>query len=124
MSLGRSPARDDHPDFVSLHGTGTETNDLAEASGLSQIFGPQAMPAFATKGATGHLLGAAGSVEFGLTLLALQDSVVPGTPNLTRIDPLCPVSLTERAVRHSQLKTALKVSLGFGGHVAACMIRR
>lgn len=124
MSPGQSLASDDPPDFACLHGTGTETNDLAEASGLSQVFGPQAIPAFATKGATGHLLGAAGSVEFGLTLLALRDNVVPGTTNLSTIDPACPVSLTQRLTSHSLLRSALKISLGFGGHVAGCLIRR
>ena len=117
-------ADDDHPDFVSLHGTGTETNDLAEASGLRQNFGQETPPAFASKGATGHLLGAAGSVEFGFTLLGLRDGIIPGTANLSKIDSLCPVSLTESAASQSPLQTALKLSLGFGGHVAGCLIRR
>ncbi|MCP4172357.1 MAG: beta-ketoacyl-[acyl-carrier-protein] synthase family protein [Fuerstiella sp.] len=124
MLVNHSPAIDDHPDFISLHGTGTETNDLAEASGLRQYFGQHIPPAFATKGATGHLLGAAGSVEFGFTLLGLRDGIVPGTANLSELDPDCLVSMTERTDRQSPLKTALKLSLGFGGHVAGCLIRR
>ncbi|HIE99946.1 MAG TPA: beta-ketoacyl-[acyl-carrier-protein] synthase family protein [Planctomycetes bacterium] len=124
MSLDHGHAIDDHPGFISLHGTGTETNDLAEASGLQQIFDQETIPAFATKGATGHLLGAAGGVEFGFTLLGLRDGIIPGTANLSKLDPQCPVSLTARASSQSPLKNALKLSLGFGGHVAGCLIRR
>ncbi|MDG1896766.1 MAG: beta-ketoacyl-[acyl-carrier-protein] synthase family protein [Fuerstiella sp.] len=124
MSPPQIFAGDDRPDFVSLHGTGTETNDLAEASGLSRAFGREAVPAFATKGATGHLLGAAGSVEFGFTLLGLRDSIIPGTTNLSTIDPACPISLTKTPVTNSLLTSAVKISLGFGGHVAGCLVRR
>lgn len=124
MSLDPSRAIDDRPDLVSLHGTGTETNDLAEANGLCQFFGSRTKPAFATKGATGHLLGAAGGVEFGFSLLALRDGIIPGTANLSKIDPLCPVSLTRTPITDSSLRSALKISLGFGGHVAGCLVRR
>ncbi|MCP4176087.1 MAG: beta-ketoacyl-[acyl-carrier-protein] synthase family protein [Fuerstiella sp.] len=124
MSPEYSLTTNERPDFVSLHGTGTETNDLAEAHGLQQTFGQETIPAFATKGATGHLLGAAGSTEFGLTLLALRDSIIPGTANLRTIDPACPVSLTKTPVARSGLHSALKISLGFGGHVAGCLVRR
>ncbi|MEO2017748.1 MAG: beta-ketoacyl-[acyl-carrier-protein] synthase family protein [Fuerstiella sp.] len=124
MSVDHGVADDEQPEFVSLHGTGTETNDLAEASGMLQFFGQEMPPAFATKGATGHLLGAAGSVEFGFTLLGLRDGIIPGTANLSKLDVQCPVSMTATASGQAPLKNALKLSLGFGGHVAGCLIRQ
>lgn len=107
------------PDLISLHGTGTATNDLAESNGVSQAFGENAPPCFGVKGAMGHLLGAAGSVEFALTLLAMRDNVVPPTVNVDRVDPACRVNVAA-SKRSASITTALKLSLGFGGHVAAC----
>ena len=109
-----------YPDVVSVHGTATESNDLAEARGLAASL-PSGTPCFGTKGATGHLLGAAGSVEFGLTLLAMQHDVVPPTVNHFRIDPQCPIYVS--SVPESRpVESALKLSLGFGGQVAAVLI--
>lgn len=108
--------------FASVHGTGTETNDLAEARGMASCFDGR-LPSFGVKGAIGHLLGAAASVEFGLACLALRDGKIPGTTNLQEHDSRCQIGLspTSQSVRG---KTALKLSLGFGGHVAACVVEK
>ena len=112
------------PAHVQLHGTGTETNDLAEANGLNRIYGADQLPVCsASKGATGHLLGAAGSVEFGFTLLGLRDQIIPGTRNHLESDPRCHVNLLQHTASPSSLHSAMKLSLGFGGHVAGCVIR-
>lgn len=111
------------PDLVSLHGTGTTTNDLAESHGVQRTFGERRPPCFGVKGAIGHLLGAAGSVEFALMLLAMKHGVVPGTANLTNLDENCCVDV-ESAVRQAPIDSAIKLSLGFGGHVAACEVFR
>ncbi len=110
------------PAFCSLHGTGTIPNDLAEANGLAAAFG-QPVTAYGIKGAIGHLLGAAGGVEFGTVLLALRDRLIPGTTNLQSIDPDCSLKLHTAQVK-TNATTAMKLSLGFGGHVAACMVAR
>ncbi len=112
------------PDLLSLHGTATRANDPAEAAGVRAAFPHgHAVPAFGSKGATGHLLGAAGAVELAFTLLALRDGVVPPTLNLRRQDPACGLNLSA-AARPAPLATAAKVSLGFGGTVAAVALRR
>jgi 3-oxoacyl-[acyl-carrier-protein] synthase II len=111
-------------DYLNFHGTGTETNDLAEARGILAAF-PDGYPACSGfKGSVGHLLGAAGSVESALTLMALRNGVIPGTVNHSvtdpRLLPLRPVSITQAA----DLRRVMKLSLGFGGHVAAGVFDR
>ena len=108
------------PDIVSVHGTATESNDLAEARGLSESLSCD-IPCFGIKGATGHLLGAAGSVEFGLTLLAMQHGLVPPTVNHQNSDPQCSINVSSSAERR-EIGSALKLSLGFGGQVAAVLV--
>lgn len=105
------------PDMISLHGTGTETNDLAESRGVHAMFGLAPM-SFGVKGAIGHLLGAAGSVETALTIHALTQQTIPGTTNLTSLDPECCLNMNSSAQHAPAMKSALKLSLGFGGHVA------
>lgn len=110
------------PDMISLHGTGTETNDLAESRGVHAMFGLAPM-SFGVKGAIGHLLGAAGSVETALTIHALTRQRIPGTTNLTSLDPECCLSMNSSSQHARDMKTALKLSLGFGGHVACGMFK-
>lgn len=108
------------PDILNVHGTGTESNDLAEARGIVKAFeGAPQMPAcFGVKGAMGHLLGAAGSVETVLTLRALNRRQIPGTANLQAIDERCRVPLEANPRELPGIQRAAKLSLGFGGHVA------
>ena len=112
------------PDILSLHGTGTESNDLAEARGIHMAFGAAMPQCFGMKGAIGHLLGAAGSVETVLTLLALHQQQVPGTTNLTSLDERCHIPLQPQARRMPHMQKAAKLSLGFGGHVACGVFER
>lgn len=106
------------PDILSLHGTGTESNDLAEARGIQMAFGANVPQCFGMKGSIGHLLGAAGSVETVLTLLALNHQQIPGTTNLTTVDERCRIPLQPHARKMPYMQKAAKLSLGFGGHVA------
>lgn len=121
--LSRTCTAASPPDVISLHGTGTETNDLAEACGVSRTLGNDSAPCFGIKGAVGHLLGAAGSVEFALMLLAMRNQVVPGTANLQALDEECRLNVSAKPMSRP-LSTGLKLSLGFGGHVAACGVER
>lgn len=117
-AAGHSPGLSTPVDYVNLHGTGTESNDLAEARGLARAF-PEVRPwCSGVKGAIGHLLGGAGSVESALTLLALRDGVLPTTTNLTQPDPRCPIPLIQGQSQRRPIRRAVKLSLGFGGHVA------
>ena len=114
------------PDILSVHGTGTESNDLAEARGIQSAFASaKKMPeCFGVKGAMGHLLGAAGSVETVLTLLALHLQQIPGTANLRKIDDRCRIPLNSHGRTMPQIQQAAKLSLGFGGHVACGVFER
>lgn len=113
-------------DYINLHGTGTLPNDVCETRALQQTLGSDArrIPCSSLKGAIGHLLGAAGSVELAATCLALRDGIVPPTLNLDEPDPACNLDYTPQTAIRRPLRTALKLSLGFGGHLAAAMIRR
>ncbi len=113
------------PDVIGLHGTGTVPNDLAEARGVRLYFGLAATPpCFGVKGALGHLLGAAGSVETALSILSLDYRQIPGTANLQSLDPNCRIPLSSRAESMPSLQRAAKLSLGFGGHVACGVFER
>lgn len=117
--------RPEEIDLIGLHGTGTIENDLAEGRGVRAALGEMARPAaFSLKGAIGHLLGGAGSVETIAGLLALRDQVVPPTVNLESPDPgglpECVAGIAQRRpVTHF-----LKLSLGFGGHIIALQFQR
>ncbi len=111
-------------DYISLHGTGTESNDLAEANGLMRTFGSRIPFCSAQKGATGHLLGAAGSTEAACTILALRDQIVPLTSNLICQDARFHLPLVTSQSQQAVLHRALKLSLGFGGHVACAIFDR
>jgi 3-oxoacyl-[acyl-carrier-protein] synthase-1 len=100
-------------DYINLHGTGTPSNDRSESQAVTSIFGPTT-PCSSTKGATGHALGAAGALEAVISALALQNSVMPGGVQSTRIDP----TLTAHYIRENKrgpLKRVLSNSFGFGG---------
>lgn len=124
--LRRAQVAPEQLDYVSLHGTGTVPNDRCESRALRTALGARAdtIAASSLKGTIGHLLGAAGSVELAATLLALRDGVVPPTANLHEPDPECPLDCTPLVPRRRPLTTALKLSLGFGGHLAAAIVRR
>ena len=113
------------PEVIGLHGTGTEPNDLAEARGLCSFFGQSSTPpCFAIKGALGHLLGAAGSVETALAVLSLHHQQIPATANLQSPDSRCPIHLSSRPEAMRSLRRIAKLSLGFGGHVACGIFER
>ncbi|MBA3314073.1 MAG: beta-ketoacyl-[acyl-carrier-protein] synthase family protein [Planctomycetota bacterium] len=107
---------------VNLHGTATRSNDVAEASALRIAFGAFAdrVPCVALKGAIGHQLGAAGATELAVTALSIRDGMLPPTVNLDDPDPKCALSLTREPCAVSGL--GLKLSLGFGGHVAVALL--
>src|SRR5690606_8656759 len=108
---GRGPA---DVDYIHLHGTATAKNDEVEAAVVAELF-PPGTRASSTKGWTGHTLGAAGILEAVLTLLAMGDSLVPGTLNTRRPDPACGPQLALRNEART-IRTAFSHSFGFGGN--------
>jgi 3-oxoacyl-[acyl-carrier-protein] synthase II len=125
-TLRRADVSHAEVDYINLHGTGTQINDVYETHALQQAFGTHAtsIPCSSLKGGMGHLLGAAGSVELALTLLAMRDGMVPPTLNLESPDPECTLNYTPLNAVQRDLKTALKLSFGFGGHLAAGLVRK
>lgn len=111
-------------DAINLHGTATESNDLAEANGLGAVFGSDCPPCTAIKGAIGHLLGAAGSVESAFSLLSLRDQILPGTTNLVARDLRFSIPLSPKPQRSIGIQRIAKLSLGFGGHIACGVFDR
>lgn len=103
-------------DYINLHGTATEKNDAIEAQLTSRLF-PDSTRVSSTKGYTGHTLGAAGVLEAGMALLALENQHVPGNVGCCKPDPLCgaQLALTSEA---RDIRVALSNSFGFGGNNA------
>lgn len=121
-ALSSSGITADQLGHMNLHGTATVFNDLAESAALRCALGRRAesIPCVALKGAMGHLLGAAGAIELAASALAIRDRILPPVATLTDLDPACPLLLSgERRVVSG---CGLKISLGFGGHVAAACL--
>ena len=113
-------------DYINAHGTSTPANDLNETKAIKAVFGDVAadVNVSSTKSMTGHMLGAAGAVEFIICTLAVRDCVVPPTINYQHPDPELDLNYTpNRAVRRD-VEVALSNSFGFGGHNVTLAIRR
>ena len=113
-------------DYINAHGTATRFNDMAETRALKQVFGRQAyqIPISATKSMTGHLLGAAGGIEFIATVLATRNGLIPPTINYEYPDPECDLDYVPDEMREASIESAMSISLGFGGFNCALVISR
>jgi 3-oxoacyl-(acyl-carrier-protein) synthase len=112
--------------YINAHGTGTQQNDLLESRGIRAAFGRAAdsVCVSSSKAMLGHLVNASGSVEIAITALALRDGFAPPTLNLTDPDPECDLDCIPLVGRERPLEHALKLSIAFGGHLAAVVLRR
>jgi 3-oxoacyl-[acyl-carrier-protein] synthase II len=114
-------------DYVNAHGTSTPLNDSNEAKAIATVLGAAAkkVSVSSTKSMTGHMLGAAGSVEFIACTLAIRDQVVPPTINHTTPDPdCCGLDFTPNTAREREVRAALSNSAGFGGHNVSLAVKR
>jgi 3-oxoacyl-[acyl-carrier-protein] synthase II len=112
-------------DYVNAHGTSTPIGDALETMAIKRTFGADTkIPVSSTKSMTGHLLGGAGGLEAGITILALRDQVLPPTINLTNPDPQCDLDYVPNVARKAPLKVALSNSFGFGGTNGSLIFRR
>lgn len=112
--------------YINAHGTSTQANDLNETKAIKAVFGEHAtgVNVSSTKGATGHMLGAAGAVEFILGSLAIVHNTVPPTINYQTPDPECDLGYTPNHAVDRRVDVVLSNSFGFGGHNACLAIRR
>jgi len=109
-------------DYLNFHGTGTPSNDAAEARAVAAVLGSR-VPGSSTKGATGHTLGAAGALEAVICALALRHGLMPGGVNTRAIDPALGVAyLLEN--RRARLKHVMSNSFGFGGSNCSLILGR
>jgi len=110
-------------DHLNAHGTSTPFNDRIETAAIKAAFGVESktLPISSTKSQTGHLLGAAGAVEAGVCVLALQNQVIPGTINLTDPDPDCDLDYLSDGPREARISVVMSNSFGFGGQ-NACLV--
>ena len=112
-------------DYVNAHGTSTPIGDTLETMAIKRTFGADTkIPVSSTKSMTGHLLGGAGGLEAGITILALRDQVLPPTINLTNPDPACDLDYVPNVARKAPLNIALSNSFGFGGTNGSLIFKR
>lgn len=114
-------------DYVNAHGTSTELNDTGETAAIKTALGEsraRRIMVSSTKSVTGHMLGAAGSMEMILSVLAIREGVVPPTATLENPDPLCDLDYVPKVARQARINIALSNSFGFGGHNVCLAIGR
>jgi 3-oxoacyl-[acyl-carrier-protein] synthase II len=111
--------------YVNAHGTSTPIGDTLEAHAIRNFFGERKIAVSSTKSMTGHLLGGAGGLEAGVTVLALRDQILPPTINLENPDPdTAGMDLVPNQARKAEIEYAMSNSFGFGGTNGALLFRR
>jgi len=112
--------------YVNAHGTSTPYNDRTETLAIKQVFGDHArrLAVSSTKSMTGHLLGAAGGIEAIVTVLALQQGILPPTINYETPDPECDLDYVPNVARKAEVEFAISNGFGFGGTNATLVFRR
>jgi 3-oxoacyl-[acyl-carrier-protein] synthase II len=126
LALNEARIGPDAIDYINAHGTATATNDLAETQALKEVFGKRAyaIPVSSTKSMHGHLLGAAGAVEFVAAVLAMKNGAIPPTAHLRVPDPDCDLDYVPNSGRSGvDIKTVMSNSFAFGGTNAVLIAR-
>jgi 3-oxoacyl-[acyl-carrier-protein] synthase II len=126
MALRHAKLNPEQIDYINAHGTSTPLGDKCETQAIKKIFGAHAkkLVVGSTKSMTGHLLGAAGSVETAICALAIQNNIVPPTINYEYPDPDCDLDYVPNKAREMKVFACVNNSLGFGGHNATLIVKR
>jgi 3-oxoacyl-[acyl-carrier-protein] synthase II len=126
MALRKAGVRPDEIDYINAHGTSTPINDPTETLAVRTTFGDHAskLVMSSTKSMTGHLLGAAGGLEAGITALAVRHQLAPPTINLDNPDPACDLDYAANARRPMRIRYALSNSFGFGGTNGTLLLKQ
>jgi 3-oxoacyl-[acyl-carrier-protein] synthase II len=113
-------------EYINAHGTSTEVGDKAETQAIKRAFGDHAakVAVSSTKSMTGHLLGGAGGLEAGITVMAIRDQIAPPTINLDNPDPACDLDYVPHKARPMAINYALSNSFGFGGTNGSLIFKR
>jgi len=125
-ALRRASLRPDEVDYINAHGTATKTNDPVETRAIKKLFGDHArrLAVSSTKPVTGHLMGAAGSIETAICALTIRNQMIPPTINLDSTDPECDLDYVPWEARPYPVEVALNLSAGFGGKNSCLIIGR
>jgi len=125
-ALKRAGIQPQDVDYINAHGTSTPAGDICETQGIQSVFADHTrkLMVSSTKSMTGHLLGAAGGIEAGFSVLALHQGVVPPTINLENQDPACPLDYVPNEARDANIQVAVSNSFGFGGTNASVVMRK
>ena len=126
MALRKAGISPDQVDYINAHGTSTPINDPTETRGVKTLFGPHAykLAMSSTKSMTGHLLGAAGGLEAGITALAIKHQIAPPTINLDNPDPACDLDYVPHTPKPMAIRYALSNSFGFGGTNGTLLMKK
>ena len=126
MALKDGGLKPENIDHINAHGTGTKPNDVTETQAIKAVFGDHAqrMPITSIKSSTGHMMGAAGSVEAVASILTIRDGLVPPTTNFVTPDPECDLDYVTNTKREANVRTVLSNSAGIGGCNAAVIFRK
>ena len=113
-------------DYVNTHGTSTPLNDRHETKAIKAALGEDAyrIPLSSTKSMTGHLLGSGGALEACFCILAMENSIIPPTINLSEPDPDCDLDYTPNQARSKEINVTLSNSFGFGGHNSVLILAK
>jgi 3-oxoacyl-[acyl-carrier-protein] synthase II len=125
-TVNDAKVRPEDVDYINAHGTSTDLGDKLETIAIKRAFGDHArtLAVSSTKSMTGHLLGGAGGLEAGITVLALRDQILPPTTNLDNPDPECDLDYVPNHPRKADVEYAMSNSFGFGGTNGALLFRR
>jgi 3-oxoacyl-[acyl-carrier-protein] synthase II len=121
IALSRAGRAVESISYVNAHGTSTRLNDKFETQALRSVFGSDLPPVSSTKGATGHLLGAAPAIEAAFSVLAIVNQVLPPTINFETPDPDCDLDCIPNDSRPARVQHVMSNSFGFGGHNAVLL---
>jgi 3-oxoacyl-[acyl-carrier-protein] synthase II len=125
-ALNHAGVQPQQVDYINAHGTSTPFNDKLETLAIKRVFGDHArkLAISSTKSMTGHLLGAAGGLEAGITVLAIRHQLIPPTINYETPDPECDLDYVPNTKRAAKIEFALSNSFGFGGTNGALLFKR
>jgi 3-oxoacyl-[acyl-carrier-protein] synthase II len=124
MKMALKMAGDVKIDYINAHGTSTPANDKNETAAIKQAFGEEIPVISSTKGQVGHCLGAAGTIEAVISLMAMRDGVIPPTINYENADPDCDLDYVPNEARKSELNCVMSNSFGFGGTNGSIIFKR
>ena len=126
MALAKAKIAPEEVDYINAHGTSTPLGDVIELNSIKKVFknNIKDIAISSTKSSIGHLLGAAGSVEAIISLLAIQDSILPPTLNLNNPDESCEgINLVANTPQSKKINCIMSNSFGFGG-TNSCLVSK